>query len=99
MIEVMGLARDTGGYVFGVSSRPGYGDAIEFDAKNLDAFRKQISLITRQLNTRINGFYPLQLGALRREQKMSKVSLEIVDGRGKRRKDLTCEYQGLLPPQ
>lgn len=90
------LARDTGGFIFGVSSRyrgasPGY----DYNEQT----RERIRLSTRTLNIQVNGFYSLQVDAPPPGKRLSKVSLDIVDGAGKVRKDVSSLYQRGLPSQ
>jgi hypothetical protein len=101
--SVMELARDTGGFIFGVSAQsslaasgqPSLG-ALDFDYGDDAKVRERIDLYTRALNTQVNGFYILQLDAAPSTRRSGKVSLEIVDGSGKVRKDVASTYQRAL---
>jgi hypothetical protein len=95
--SVVNLARDTGGYVFRVSSH--WDGTAMADNDHNDRLRERMRLFGRALNIQVNGFYSLLLDAPTPTRKLSKVSLEIVDGKGKVRKDLTSIYQGILPEQ
>jgi hypothetical protein len=96
--SVMELARDTGGFVFGVSGQPSLRD-LDFDYDDDKKARERINLYTRALNIQVNGFYALQLDTPPSARKSSKVSLEIVDGSGKVMKGVTWTYQSALPTQ
>jgi hypothetical protein len=96
--SVLELAHRTGGFVFGVSGRRGL-HAFDFDYDDNKNARERIKLYTRALNVQINGFYTLQLETLPPSRKLGKVSLEIVDGSGKVRKDVAWTYPRALPAQ
>lgn len=91
------LARDTGGFVFGVASRPGAASTPAYDYN--EQTRENIRLCTQALNIQVNGFYTLQLVVPVQPGKGGKVSLEIVDGSGKVRKDVALTYPRALPAQ
>lgn len=93
------LARDTGGFVFGVLGRRQTLFAMDFDYEDGKKGQDRISLYTRALNIQVNGFYTLQLNTPPFAKKSSKVFLEIVDGNGKVRKNLAWTYQRALPTQ
>jgi hypothetical protein len=98
------FARDTGGFVFGVSARPSLASdpSVEFRTHPFvydddKSTRDRINLCTRALNVQIQGFYHLQLDSPPAVRKSSRTSLEIVDASGKVRKGLTWMYQRALP--
>jgi Mg-chelatase subunit ChlD len=100
--SVMELARDTGGFVFGVSGHTSAGGAgflapVEYDYDKHT--RERIKLYMQALNIQVNGFYTLHLDAPLQPGKAGKVSLDIVDGRGIARKDVAFTYSAALPPQ
>lgn len=98
--SVMELARDTGGFVFGVSGRRSSPwTPFGFDYDYNENAQEGIKLQTRALNIQVNGFYTLQLDTHPSARKSSKVSLEIVDGNGKVRKNLEWTYRRALPTQ
>lgn len=100
--DVMQLARDTGGFVFGVAGRASV--ALSLPSRDLvyeddDRTRERIRLYTEALNIQVNGFYTLQLETPLQPSKLRKVLIEIVDARGQPRKDVAFTYSTLLPPQ
>jgi VWFA-related protein len=100
--SVMELARDTGGFVFGISGHRSTGGAsflplVEYDYDK--PTRERIRLYTQALNIQVNGFYTLRLDANLRPGKAGKVSVAIVDDRGIARKDVAFTYSTALPPQ
>lgn len=96
------IARATGGFVFGVS---GHNPSVEFLPSFTYAFdynqqtRDTIKLYTRALNIQVNGFYSLRFDLPIAPEKAHKVTLEIMDKRGKQRNDLAYTYSTLLQPQ
>jgi hypothetical protein len=93
------ISRDTGGFIFGVEARSrginGYpsGDLVyDFDERT----RERIKACTRALNIQVNGFYKLRLDLPGAPGKARKVSLDVVDGTGKPRKDVTITHSTLL---
>jgi hypothetical protein len=102
--SVMALARDSGGFVFGVSGHPSAGGASflpsgNFEYDDDEHTRERIRLYRQALNIQVNGFYTLHLDAPFQPGKAGKVSLDIVDGRGIARKDVAFTYSKLLPSQ
>ena len=102
--SVMALARDTGGFVFGVSGHPSAGGASFLPSGNFEYdydehTRERIRLYTQALNIQVNGFYTLHLDAPLQPGKTGRVSLDIVDGKGIARKDVAFTYSKLLPSQ
>ncbi|MGO8933814.1 MAG: VWA domain-containing protein [Terracidiphilus sp.] len=97
--SVVELARDTGGFVFGLSGQRNSPWTFDYRYDSSGKTEEGIKLQTRALNMQVNGFYTLKLDAPPRTSKSSKVSLEIVDGSGKVRKSLAWTYQRALPAQ
>lgn len=102
--SVMALARDTGGFVFGVSGHPSAGGESFLPSGNFEYdydehTRERIRLYRQALNIQANGFYTLHLDAPVQPGKAGKVSLDIVDGSGIARKDVAFTYSKLLPSQ
>ena len=63
----MALARDTGGFVFGVSGHPSAGGASFLPSGNFEydedeQTRERIRLYRQALNIQVNGFYTLHFG-------------------------------------
>ena len=99
---LMELSRATGGFVFGVAGHAAGASFLpswDFEYDYNERTREKIRLYTQVLNIQVNGFYTLQLEAHLQPNKLRKVSLEIVDGRGQPRKDIAFTYSTLLPPQ
>jgi Mg-chelatase subunit ChlD len=96
------IARATGGFVFGVS---GHNRDVEFMPSWTYSFddneetRQRIKLYTQALNIQVNGFYTLHFELPVAKEKAHKVSLEIVDGEGKPRRDVGYTYSTALLPQ
>lgn len=94
------IARTTGGFVFGI---PGHAGVVSFlpswnSAYNYDEHaRGIIKLYTQALNLQVNGFYTLRFNLPVAHGKARKVSLDVVDARGKPRKDVAFTYSTLLP--
>lgn len=96
--SVMELARDTGGFVFGISGhRSSFASPLGFDYSKDD--QNKIKPQTQALNIQVNGFYTLQLDANLSTNKANKLSLEVVDGSGKVRKDVSWTYSREFPAQ
>jgi len=99
--SVMDIAGDSGGFVFGTSAHPlnlgasysGADVTYDYDAGT----REKIKLYTQALNIQVNGFYTVAIAAPVQPGKAGRVSLEIVDGAGKPRKDVSYTFQKLLP--
>ncbi len=99
--SVMGIALTTGGFVFGAAGRstgasflPSWDVEYDYNAWA----QEKIRLYSRALNIQVNGFYTLHVETPIRPKKLSKVSLDIVDGTGKVSKDVAWTYQRLFPP-
>ena len=95
------MAGDSGGYVFSISgqrSATGMSGWSSWDVHyNYSSLtREKVKLFTQALNIQVNGFYTVQVGAPVVHHKANKVSLEIVDGTGKPRKDVSFTYQRAL---
>ena len=102
--SVMALARDTGGFVFGISGHPGAGGVSFLPSRSFEYdydehTRERIRLYMQALNIQVNGFYTLHVDAPLQLGKAAKVSLDIVDGRGIARKDVAFTYSRALPAQ
>ncbi len=102
--SVMELARETGGYVFGVSPHqisarphilPPFPDSFSYDYD--EHSRERIKFYTQALNVQLSGFYTLHLDAPAPARKPYKVALEVVDENGKAKKDVAWTYQQALP--
>jgi Mg-chelatase subunit ChlD len=95
------IARATGGFVFGVS---GDNRGVEFMPSWTYAFdyneqtRQKIKLYTQALNIQVNGFYTLRFELPVAPEKARKVSLEIVNGVGKPRRDVAYTYSTTFVP-
>jgi hypothetical protein len=99
---VMDIVRGTGGFVFGVPGRvsgvqfqPSFEYVYDYDERT----REKIKVYTQALNIQVNGFYTLRLESPIALDRVRKVSLDIVDGTGKPRKDVAFTYSSALPPQ
>jgi hypothetical protein len=93
------LAHVSGGSVFGV---PGHqrGTSFLYDWYDYgERTRETIRRYTQALNLQVNGFYTLHLEIPIQLKKRGKVSLEIVDPSGRRRKDVAVTYPTALLPQ
>ena len=66
---------------------------------NSERTRETIKHHTQALNLQANGFYALHLKVPIQLRKRGKVSLEIVDPGGRRRKDVAVTYPTALLPQ
>lgn len=92
------ISRATGGFVFGVS---GHSSGVEFlpswDEYDYNEHTQQtIKVYTQALNIQVNGFYTLRFDTPIALEKARKVSLDILDGAGKSRKDVAFTYSTLL---
>jgi Mg-chelatase subunit ChlD len=94
--SVIQLARETGGFVFGVIGKRGL-HIFDFNYDDGESTRDRIKLYTRALNIQVNGFYTLQWDTPAPGKKLSKISLEVVDSKGKVNKDIAWTYQRVLP--
>jgi Mg-chelatase subunit ChlD len=94
--SVLKLARETGGFVFGVTGKRGL-HIFDFNYNDGESTRDRIKLYTRALNIQINGFYTVRCDTPAPEKKLSKISIEVVDGSGKVNKDIAWTYQRVLP--
>jgi Mg-chelatase subunit ChlD len=94
--SVLKLTHETGGFVFGVTGERRL-DSFEFNYDDGTATRDRIKQYTRALNIQVDGFYTVQLDTPSLTKTLNKVSLEIVDGNKKRRKDAAWTYQRILP--
>ena len=93
--SILKLARETGGFVFGVTGKRGL-HVFEFNYDDSQSTRDRIKLYTRALNIQVNGFYTLKCDTPSPEKKLNKISLEVVDGTGKVNKDVAWTYQRVL---
>ena len=98
---LMELAGDSGGFVFGMSGKgapDGMSGWSSWDAHYdyNERTREKIKLSTQAFNIQVNGFYTVQVAPPMHRDKARKVSLEVVDGAGKPRKDVTFTYQRAL---
>jgi Mg-chelatase subunit ChlD len=100
--SLMEMARATGGFVFGISARhsgvdfvPSWSFAFDDDNRTLE----KVKIYTRALNVQVNGFYTLRFDSPVPLGKARKVSVDLVDGTGRPRKDVAFTYSTLLPPQ
>ena len=99
---VIDIARTTGGFVFGVSSRssatsflPSWNSSYDYD----DHTREKIRLYTEALYILVNGFYTLQLDSSVTAAKVRRVSLDVLDEAGNPRKDVAFMYSSALRAQ
>jgi Mg-chelatase subunit ChlD len=97
--SIVELARDTGGFVFGVSGQRNSPWTFDYSYGSNQKAEEGIKLQTQALNIQVNGFYTVQLDTPPPMSKSSKVSLEVVDGDGRVRKSLAWTYQRILPAQ
>ena len=92
--EIRELTRDTGGFLFGaaasslsIASR----HTFRFDPRAVE----DIKLQTVGLENAVNGFYTLNSDGTPNESRVSHLSVEVVDDRGKSRKDLRLIFPRL----
>lgn len=97
--DIVGLAYESGGFVFGVTGRNSLPAAShsDFSYEYGDKTLKQIELYTRALNTQVNGFYTLQLVSPVSAKKWNKISLEVLDDTGKVNKRVAWTYEQGFP--
>jgi len=90
------VAVATGGFIFGRSALSPIswegGEEYDFNSR----VQETIQLQTTVLIFQISGFYRVEVNAKVPFRDDSRVSLEVVDARGKRRKDITATYQRYL---
>jgi von Willebrand factor type A domain len=92
------MIADSGGTAFVISGRQVPGGAswnVHYD--NDRHSEEQLKVFTQQINNQVKGFWILHL-AFPSLGKQSKVKLEILDQRGKARRDLAFSYPRVLPP-
>lgn len=99
--ELLELVRDSGGFVFGVTSRGGsVGMATstpwDFEYDYSQHTRDLIKSYAQALNIQINGFYTLDVN-VDSSRKDRTVKLEILDDAGRTKKDVAFTYQDILP--
>jgi von Willebrand factor type A domain len=99
MTSAVALARETGGFVFGVIGTTGtrglqWSDFSYDDGPNT---RERIRLYTRALNLQVNGFYTLRVDAPAPTRKASKISVDVTDATGKVTKNVALTYQQRIP--
>lgn len=99
--SALDLAHVSGGSVFGVAGRQNaLSRSFVYDwYDNGERTRETIKHHTQALNLQANGFYTLHLEVPIQPKKRGKVSLEIVDSGGRRRKDVAVTYPTALLPQ
>jgi len=88
------LTRDTGGFLFGTAASSifiGSQRTFRFDPRAVE----DIKLQTVGLENAVNGFYTLNIDATPNESRSSHLSVEVVDDRGKSRKDLRLIFPRL----
>jgi von Willebrand factor type A domain len=92
------MVGDSGGLAFGIFGRqvpggPSWNVQYDYDQHS----QEKLKVFTQVLSNAIKGFWILEL-AVPSQSKKSKVKLEIIDQRGKARKDLTFSYPRVLLP-
>jgi len=89
-LEIMSSANETGGFVFGRAAEKSWflGASFEMNKNVREIIKAQIALF----NVQLNGFYSLNFGSSGEVANGSKVSLDVVDQGGKRRKDLVIAF-------
>ena len=93
------LAHVSGGSVFGVPGQP-RGTSFFHDWYDYgERMRETITHYTQGLNLQVNGFCTLHLEVPVPPKNTTKISLEIVDPSGRRRKDVAVTYPTALLPQ
>lgn len=92
------MVADTGGLSFVISGRQvpgGTSWAVQYDYDQRS--QESLDIFTQQLNNQVKDFWILEV-TVPSVSKKSKLKLEIVDQRGKARKDLAFTYPRFLPP-
>ena len=96
------IARATGGFVFGIAGHNigvSFPPSVRYAFDYNDRTRQTIKFYTHALNIQVSGFYNLSFDLPMAPEKPRKVSLEVVDGNGKFRKDVVYTYSTALLPQ
>jgi len=96
------LVDDSGGFVFGIGGGQPLANIPGLPSWDVpygynDRVRDQIKVYTQALNDQIKAFYVVQIDAAVQRGKKQRISLEIVDAKGKRRKDTSIASQRFLP--
>lgn len=100
--SIADIARATGGFVFGVS---GHSSGVQFLPSGNFVYdydqrtREKIKFYTQAFNIQVHGFYTFRLNSPVLLEKVRKVSLDIVDNKGRARQDVAFTYSRALPPQ
>jgi hypothetical protein len=91
------MVDDTGGFAFGVLPTRTESPTAMWSAENFadQGNRAKLERYTDELNAQVYGFWTLRVAAPS-STKQTKLSLEVVDGSGKARKDVLLTYPRLL---
>lgn len=89
------MVDDSGGSVFSIPGRRLYRASKDLDYTYDKENRAKLELYTKELNDQVNGFWTLELAELSLN-KDSRINVEIVDHKGKTRKDVGVTYPRLL---
>jgi hypothetical protein len=95
------MAGESGGFVFGISGHAALGSVSPLAGWDAnydydDRTRAKVNVFTQALNVQVHGFYNVHVVVPPKHGKIGKVSLEVVDGTGKPRKDVAFTYQRAL---
>jgi uncharacterized protein YegL len=98
--EFLGIARESGGFVFGVRGGAARGatgyPAKSFESEYNEAARNEIKSYAQALGGLVNGFYTIRI-EVPQLHKDAKITLEIVDKAGAVRKDVEFTHQNSIP--
>ena len=91
------MVSDSGGIAVSILGRQASSPPLYFHYDYGQRSKEKLKILAQELGSQIEGFWILQVSAAV-QSKNSKVKLEIVDQKGKARKDLALSYARMLAP-